>query len=167
METQTLAAGPLDMDLGAVDTSMPLLKDNEYYDFVIKKAEVKSTAKGGEMIHIELSTVNPATDMQGKPVGAGVMVFDNVNCKAAPGAKPAAAEMAVKNTASLVQAAGFTGYKQFGATAAQQLAAARQWAPQLQGLQLRARIGYEGPGTAPNGKSFREKNVVTLYVKKS
>lgn len=164
--THMNGAAPLDIDLGSIDTSMPLLKAEEYYDFVIKKAEVRDTARGGEMIHVELSTVNPATDMKGASLGAGIMVFDNVNCKAGPGAKPAAAEMAVKNTASLVQAAGFTGYQAFGKTAKEQLAAARQWAPQLNGLTLRARVGYEGPGTSPSGKSFKEKNVITLYVKK-
>ena len=158
---------PLDMDLGAIDTSMPLLKSEEYYDFVIKKAEVRDTAKGGEMIHVELATLNPATDMKGASLGAGVMVFDNVNCKAGPGAKPAAVEMAKKSTAALVQACGFTGYQKFGTTASEQLATARQWAPQLNGLTLRARVGYNGPGIAPNGKSFKEKNVITLYVKKA
>ena len=164
MDTQT--AAPLDMDLGAIDTSMPLIKDGEYCDFRIDKVEVKTTAKGGEMIHLEFSTLNPTKDMQDHPLGAGVKVFDNVNCKAAPGSKPQAAEMAKKNTASLVQALGFTGYQQFGATASAQLAAVRQWAPQIQGLTFRARVGYEGPGTSPSGKSFREKNVITLYVKK-
>ncbi len=154
----------LDQDLGAIDVSSPLIRHNDIVNFVIKEAVYKPTQKGGGMISLQLATTEPTISQEGETLPAGKVVFDNVNCKPAPGAKPAAQEMCAKNTASIVQATKFAGCKQYGTTAAQQLAAAEQWASQLTGLPVRAKVIIEPAGVSPSGKAFKAKNAIGLYV---
>lgn len=147
---------PLDTDLATVDISMPLLADG-LYDFNIAKAELKATAAGGEMIHLDLVTIEPAPSRTGQPLGAGVHVFNNVNSKATG---KATMDMVKQNLGALVQAAQFPpGVAGLGNIPA--------WVPQLVGRIVRCKIGYRPAGVSPkNGKAYKEQNEVLFFTKK-
>src|SRR5438445_12493908 len=100
----TPVSAPLDLDLATVDVSLPLLKDNELYDLRIEKAEIKQTAAGQDMIHLDMVTTNGAKSMKGDDLGAGIHVFDNLMTVKTGKSTD---EMVVRNVASLVQAVGF------------------------------------------------------------
>jgi hypothetical protein len=153
-ENQNPMAPPLDMDLGTVDTSMPLLKDDNY-QFQIVKAELKPTTDNtGRYISIDAKTTMPATSVKGEPLGAGVHVFANVMIN--PTGK-SNWEIVQRGVASLVQSieGGVPGAK---------LSNVDQWVPGLVGRLFKAKTGYV-PAGVKNGKSFREKNEITLWLK--
>lgn len=158
MENQNLGMTPppLDCDLATVDISMPLLADG-IYDFNIVKAELKPTSTpGGQMIHLDLVTIDPTTARTGAPLGAGVHVFNNVNV--VPTGK-ATWDMIKQNVGALVQAA------QFEAGVAR-LDNVSMWAPMLVGKVVRAKIVYKPAGVSKAGKSFKEANEVAYFTKK-
>lgn len=146
---------PLDCDLATIDVSMPLLADG-VYDVQIAKAEMKSTAAGGRMIHLDLVTTEPGQARNGSVLGAGVHVFNNVN--AAPSGK-ATWDMVKQNLGALVQAAqlppGTAGLANIDA-----------WVPTLVGKVVRVKVGYRAAGVGKNGKSFKEQNEVLYFTKK-
>ena len=150
------AVAPLDTDLAVIDISMPLLADG-VYDFNIAKAELKPTAGGGEMIHLDLVTVDPAMSRTGSMLGAGVHCFNNVNTK--PTGK-ATMDMVKQNMGSLVQAVQFP-------PGVAGLSNVPQWVPQLIGRVVRCKIGYRPAGvSAKNGKAYKEQNEVLYFTKK-
>ncbi len=150
-------APPLDLDLSKVDISMPLLADGTY-DFVCEKAEQKATKDGkGSMISLDYKTLNPAKARDGSDLGAGIHVFDN--CMVVPTGK-GTWDMVARNAGAIIQ----------GARPAMppgcNLQNVAQWAPQLVGKTFRLKIGYAPAGTSKDGKAFKEKNTVELYVTK-
>ena len=153
---------PLDADLSTVDTSLPLLKDMEYYDVKIDKAEITKTAAGADMLHLDFVTINGAKSLKNEDLGPGVHVFDNMML--APVGK-STWQMVIRNVASLVQAVQLQGLGNYGANAQAQCSACAQWAPQLVGRTLRIKVGYEPEGVSKTGKAFRAKNVILLYLK--
>jgi len=157
METVNPSVPPLDTDLATVDISMPLLADG-VYDFNIAKAELKTTAAGGEMIHLDLVSIEPAPSRTGQPLGAGVHVFTNVNTKVSG---KATWDMIKQNLGALVQAAQFPP----GVASLTNIPA---WTPQLVGRIVRCKIGYRPAGvSAKNGKNYKEQNEVLYFTKKA
>lgn len=154
-ENQNIAP-PLDMDLNTVDVSLPLLQANEFYDLRIEKAEIKPTAAGGEMIHLDHVTINPARSNKGEPLGAGIHVFNNVNTK--PTGK-ATWDMVKRGMAELVQSV------QGGIGTTATLANVPSWVPLLQGKVVRAKVGHEPEGVSKTGKAFKAKNTILFYQK--
>lgn len=152
-----MMAPPLDMDLSTVDTSMPLLKDNEIYQFKIDKAEIKPTNDSkGRYISLDMVTTMPAKGIKNEDFGPGIHVFDNQNV--IPTGK-ATWDMIKRNVAALIQA--IEGGIQ-GAT----LGNVDQWVSQLNGRTLRAKIGFVPEGISKkDGKAYRAKNEVLLYIK--
>jgi hypothetical protein len=152
-----MMAPPLDMDLASVDTSLPLLKDGEYYHFVIEKAELKKTNDGkGRFISIDMKTTMPASDIKGQPLGPGVHVFDNQNV--VPTGK-ATWDMIQRNVGAFVQSIE-------GGVPGARLSTVDQWVPTLPGRTLKAKIGYVPEGVSKkDGKAYKAKNEVLLYVK--
>lgn len=147
---------PLNEDLMSLDTSMPLV-DPGIYDLKVEKVEIKLTEKdSAPMLKLELSTTAPAKGTKGETLAAGVRVFDNIMLQ--PTGK-ATADMVARRVAMLLQAAVIPGLGSVPAVKAN---------PNLlQGAVLRCKVGYERAGTSNTGKSFPEKNVIDLYVKKA
>lgn len=146
---------PLDLDLATVDISVPLIADG-IYEVRIVKAEVKPTAKGGRMIHIDHVTTAPAQSRTGTVLGAGVHLFNNVNV--VPTGK-ATWEMIAKSVGSLVQGAEFP-------PGVARLDNVDQWAPTLVGKTVWAKVVYKPAGVSPQGKSFKEANEIAYYTKR-
>lgn len=147
---------PLDVDLATVDISMPLLADG-IYDLRIVKAEIKPTAGGGRMIHLDHVTTDPAMGRTGAPLGAGVHLFNNVNV--VPSGK-ATWEMVAKSVGGLVQAAEFPA-------GVARLDNVEQWTPMLVGKIVRAKVVYKPAGVSKNGKAFKEANEIQYYTKRT
>lgn len=138
---------PLDMDLSTVKTDFPLLADG-YYEVSIKKAEVVTSKKGGEMVKIELQTIGPSLSRTGEQLAPGSVLFDQMML--APSGK-GTWEMVMRNVGALVQSLGLTGVN---------MGNIKTQIPTLQGRTLRIQVGYE-----PAKDGYREKNVVAKYVK--
>lgn len=151
------SAPPLNLDLASVDTSLPLIADG-IYDFRVEKAEIKETnAKDGKYINLDLVTVAPSKSVKGEDLGPGVHVFDSVMMN--PTGK-GTWEMVNRNLAMLVQAAAFPP----GTARRDNIP---EWAQQLTGRTLRISIGFVPAGISQkNGKPYRAKNEVVLYIKK-
>jgi hypothetical protein len=147
-----LNQNPLDMDLSAVDTSMPLLAP-DIYDLQCVKAEIVKTNDGvTNMLKVQLKTTQPAKSVKSDNIGAGVVVFDQLLL--APRGK-ATADMVVRNVAGIVQAAGLTGAR---------LSNVDQWHKQLEGKVVRAKVDVVPEGSR-DGKSYPAKNSIGYYVK--
>lgn len=147
-----ITAPPLDLDLSSIDTSLPLLAAG-IYDLQIAKVEPKTTKSNSPMLALDLVTTGPAESQEGTQLGAGIHVFSNLNL--APSGK-ATWEIVLRNIAAVTQAAGIqTNYGEFAANAA----------GLLQGKTVRCRVGITPAGTDKNGKSFRAKNEIEVWMK--
>lgn len=143
-------APPLDMDLGSIDTSMPLLAEG-IHEFRIEKSELKQTKLGNPMLSIQFKTINPAKSIKGEDLGPGITVFNNVNL--VPSGK-ATQEMVNRNMAELVKGCGG------GVTYGQLM----QGGGVLQGRTCKAKVKFVPQGTTKDGKSFREKNEIEFFI---
>jgi hypothetical protein len=147
-----MTAPPLDQDLNSIDTSIPLLEDG-IYDLQIAKVEKTKSKAGGDMLKLDYITTGPAKSRSGDQLGLGIHVFDQ--CMMAPAGK-SDWNMVVRNIAAITQGAALTG------TVGEFLNGGYVG---LQGRAIRVKIGYEPEGTDKNGKSFKAKNVISLYIK--
>lgn len=153
-------APPLNMDLASVDTSMPLLADG-IQDLLIEKAEIKSTRDGkGQYVSLDLKTTDPATSRKGEPLGAGIHVFDNLNLNPTGAATW---DIVLRNVAAFTQALEFSPGQ---ARLENGRINAEEWVPTLPGKIVRAKVGYAPAGTSKEGRAFREKNTIELYLKR-
>lgn len=141
---------PLDMDLGSVDTSRPLLSEG-IHEFRIDKVEMKQTAVGKKMLSIAHKTLNPATSIKGDSLGAGILVFNNINLEVSG---KATQEMVTRNMAELVKGCGG------GVTYGDLLAGGQV----LAGRTCKAKVAYVPAGVSKMGKSFPEKNEIAYYI---
>jgi hypothetical protein len=144
-------APPLDQDLNSIDTSMPLLEDG-VYDLQINKVEKGQSASKVDMLKLDYMTTAPAKSRKQDNLGAGIHVFDQ--CMLAPSGK-SDWNMVLRNVASITQAAGLPGT--FGDFTNGDYVG-------LQGRTIRVKIGFEPEGTDKNGKSFKAKNIIVLYM---
>ena len=146
-----IVAPPLDLDLNSIDTSMPLLAAG-IYDMVVAKVEQKSTKLGAPMLAIDLTTTGPGVSQDGNQLGAGVHVFTNINMQ--PTGK-STWEIVLKNIAAVTQGLGV-------ATTYGELTANPQM---LQGKTARVKLSVAPSGTDKNGKTFRAKNEIEVWMK--
>lgn len=138
----------------SIQTDFPLLQAPENYVLKVEKVELKKSNGGQAMIHIEYSTAQPAKALgSGDMLQPGVRVFDNIMLE--PSGK-ADWKMVNMNVGALLQAARVPGLTSN--------AALRSTPNLLVGKQIKARVGYEPAGTK-NGKAFKEKNVISSYIK--
>ena len=148
----TIVAPPLDLDLNTVDTSLPLLAPG-IYDLQIAKVEPKQSKAGAAMFSLDLVTTGPAESQEGTQLGAGIHVFSNLNI--APSGK-STWEIVIRNIAAVTQSAGIqTNYGEFAANGP----------ALLQGKVCRCKVGIVPAGTDKNGKSFRAKNEIEVWMK--
>jgi hypothetical protein len=145
---------PLDLDLNSVDTSMPLIHDNEVVDFRIDKIEKKKTKDGkADMLAITHKSLSPTRGVKDETLQPGVMVFNNVVL--APTGK-ATWDMVLRNIAALTQAAGcqmsLGDFINGGFMT-------------LQGATVRAKVAYTAEGPDKTGVVRRAKNEIGLYIK--
>lgn len=148
---------PMDTDLATVDTSMPLLADGTY-DMKVEKAEIKPTSKGGSMIHLELSTTQPATGRTGQTLNAGVRVFTNVNT--VPSGK-ATWDQVKQSLGQLVQAAAFP-------PGVAKLDNVPVWTPMLIGKVLPTKVIFRPARVdGASGKQYKESNEVAYFLKRT
>lgn len=147
-----MTAPPLDMDLNSIDTSIPLLEDG-IYDLQVAKVEKAKSKSGGDMLKLDYVTTAPAMSRSKDQLGAGIHVFDQ--CMLAPSGKSDWG-MVVRNIAAITQSTQLTG------TVGDFLNGGYVG---LQGRALRVKIGFEPEGVDKNGKSFKAKNVISLYIK--
>lgn len=151
-----ITAPPLDLDLNTVDTSMPLIADNSIVDLQIAKVEKKPTKTPGvEMLNLDMITTTPSKAQDGADLGAGIHVFHNLLLH--PSGK-GTWEMVARNIAALTQAAGIQ--TTYGDIIANPIAV-------LQGQNVRAKLKVQPEGVDKNGKSFRAKNEVSVFMKVS
>jgi hypothetical protein len=156
MDEVNIVAPPLDMDLATVDTSMPLLKDNEFYSFAIDKAELKPTNdKKAAYLSLDCKTTMPAMSIKGEQLGAGIHVFGNLMIS--PSGK-STWEIVGRNLGEFVQSiqGGLPGAK---------LTNVKEWVQVLPGRTFVAKVGYAPAGIDKNGKAFKEKNEFILFRK--
>ena len=146
----TNIAPPLDMDLGSIDTSRPLLSDG-IHEFRVDKVEAKNTAAGKKMLNISFKTLNPATSIKGDSLSAGVLVFHNVNLEISG---KATQEMVNRNMAELVKGCGG------GVTYGDLLSGGQV----LVGRTCKAKVVFVPAGISKQGKSFPEKNEISFFV---
>ena len=151
-DLSNIVAPPLDMDLNSIDTSMPLLAAS-IYDLQIQKVEQKQTKLGQPMFNIDLVTTSPAASQDGQQLGAGIHVFHNLNLQ--PSGK-ATWDIVLRNIAAVTQAVGFSGtYGEFAANGP----------ALLTGKTARVRVAIAPAGTDKNGKAFRAKNEIEIWMK--
>jgi hypothetical protein len=147
-----IVAPPLDLDLNTIDTSMPLLAPG-IYDLQFIKVEAKTTKANSPMLSLDLVTTAPAQSQDGTQLGAGIHVFSNLNL--APAGK-ATWEIVVRNVASVTQSVGLqTSYGEFVANAP----------ALLQGKVARCKVGVVPAGVDKNGKNYRAKNEIEVWMK--
>ena len=78
MSTLQVPPHLLDLDLGSIDTSFPVLKGG-MYDLVIKKSEVgRNKNNDGDLWTVQLSTVKDSKGVKGDDIKAGATVFHRV-----------------------------------------------------------------------------------------
>lgn len=155
-------APPLDIDLNAVDTSLPLIADSDQiYEVQVAEVNPGSTKAGAPMIKLRMDTITPtksaATDTApSRDLGPGIPIFENINLQ--PSGKSDWG-MVTRNVGSVVQT--FIGrhvtWAEFVANAP----------TLLQGQTGRVKIGVEPAGTDKNGKAFKAKNVIKLWLPKN
>jgi len=151
---QTTTAMPLDIDLNSVDTSMPLINNNEIVDLTVSKLEKKPTkTPGGQILSLEFKTATPCKSVKGEDLSPGVTVFHNINL--VPTGK-ATADMVVRNIAQFTQAAGFSG------TLADFI---NGGFATLQGKVVRAKVAYIPEGPDKTGVLRRAKNEISVFMK--
>lgn len=157
MEDVNLIAPPLDVDLATVDTSMPLLKDNEFYQFSIDKAELKPTKDGkAAFLSLDCKTMMPAMSIKGEQLGAGIHVFGNI--MVSPSGK-STWDMVQRNLGEFVQSiqGGMPGAR---------LSNVKEWYPTLPGRSFIAKVGFAPEGVdQKTGKAFKAKNEFILFRK--
>ena len=142
----------LDVDLGSVDTSMPLLAPG-IYELKVEKAELANTKDGqGRMLNLELSTTAPAQSNTGDDIGAGVRVFHGVLFT--PKGKMTA-DMVKRSMGEVVQSAAMSV----------KLGEIDQWHKQLEGKVLKTRVVVEPERSGPNGETYRARNSVKAFLK--
>lgn len=145
-------APPLDMDLNSIKTDFPLLAPG-IYDLQIAKVEAKTSKANSPMLHLELRTTAAGVAQDGTQLGPGTVIFDNLNL--APSGK-STWEIVLRNVASVTQACGIaTTWGDFQGNAV----------ALLTGKIPRCKVGIEPAGTDKNGKSFKAKNVVEVWMK--
>jgi hypothetical protein len=150
---ETNIAPPLDLDLNTVDTSMPLLAKG-IYDLQVTKVEKKKTSKGGDMLAIELSTTAPSKSVKDEDLGIGIKVFYNLNLSVSG---KATWDIIKRNVAAVVQAAQVqTNWGEFTNNPAI-----------LQGRIVRCSVDVAPAGVDKNGKAYREKNEILVFMKPS
>lgn len=153
MSEENQTAPPLDLDLNTIKTDMPLLADG-LYELQFSKVEPKQSKAGQPMLSLDLVTTSAAMALTGEQLGAGIHVFDNLNLAASG---KATWDMVTRNVASVVQATSLaTNWGEFCANAP----------ALLQGQIVRCKVGNEPAGVDKNGKSFRAKNTIVLWMKK-
>ena len=82
MSTLVVPQHLLDLDLGGIDTSFPVLKGG-MYDLVIKECKVaKNKAGDGDLWTIKMATVKDAKSVKNDPINAGAVVFHRVGLTA-------------------------------------------------------------------------------------
>lgn len=157
-----MTAPPLDMSFSELPTKFQLVT-NGMYELRIDKAEVKVTAKGGKMIHLELSTVAPATSRLSEPLAPGVKLFHNQNIT--PSGK-ATWDIILKGPSGLgalfQSALGKDGAKAINLQNVETVGV-----PMLTGRVLTASVGWEDKGISPAGKPYPEKNVINYWMVKN
>ena len=151
-----ITAPPLDLDLSTVDTSMPLIADGSIVDLTIAKVEKRNstTTPGLQMLSLDMVTQGPTKAQDGADLGAGVHVFHNLNLS--PSGK-ATWDMVARNLAQVTQAIGLAVKYQDIVDNGTAL---------LQGQTLRAKLKVVPEGVR-NGKSYRAKNEVSVFMKVS
>jgi hypothetical protein len=152
-------APPLDINFADVPTDFQLVVDG-FYDLRIDEVKVSPTSKGGKMLKFVFSTTTPAKSIRGDQLNPGVKLFHNQNIT--PSGK-ATWDMIIKGPsgiAALFQHTGLAG--EINMTNMETLGVQR-----LHGRTIRCSVGMEPAGTTPEGKSFREKNVIKYYTKAS
>lgn len=152
MENVQTMAPPLDMDLSTVKTDLPLLAAG-IYDLSINVVTPKSSKGGQPMLNLELRTTAPAEAQDGSQLGVGIPVFDTLML--APAGK-ATWDMVTRNVAAVCQCVGLvTSWGEFVSNGP----------ALLQGQVGRCKVGIE-PAGSKDGKSYKSKNVVEVYMKK-
>ena len=132
---------------------MPLLAKG-IYDLQITKVEKKKTSKGGDMIALELSTTAPSKSVKDEDLGIGIKVFYNLNLSVSG---KATWDIIKRNVAAVVQAARVqTNWGDFQANPAI-----------LQGSIVRCSVDVAPAGVDKNGKAYREKNEILVFMKPS
>jgi hypothetical protein len=153
-EVNQTMAPPLDLDLGTVKTDLPLLSQG-IYDLIINKVEQKQSHAGQPMLSLELRTTGPAQAQDGSQLGIGIPMFENLNM--APSGK-ATWDMVVRNVAAVTQCVGLTtNWGEFSANAV----------ALLQGQTGRVKVGIAPAGVDKNGKAYKAKNVVEVWMKRA
>ena len=153
----TTMAPPLDMDLNSVDTSLPIIQDSDTIQEVqVAECTVGTSKSNLPMLKLRLDTIAPTTSTEGKPLGPGIPVFETLMLQ--PSGKSDWG-MVTRNVGAVVQ--GLLGrpvqWGDFVANAA----------TLLQGQTGRVKIGVEPAGTDKNGKAFKAKNVIKLWLPKN
>lgn len=149
-----ITAPPLDLDLNSVDTSMPLIADGSIVDLQIAKVEKKDTKTPGvQMLSLDMTTTTPCKAQDGADLGAGIHVFHNLVL--APSGK-GTWDMVARNIAAVTQAAGVA--TTYGDLVANPVVV-------LQGQNVRAKIKVVPEGVTKEGKAFRAKNEVSVFMK--
>lgn len=162
METSNspLMAAPLDIDLNTVDTSMPLIADGSIANFVFDKVVLKDTKTPGvSMLSLDLKTLTPTKSQDGGDLGAGTHVFHNLVL--APSGK-GTWEMVARNVGAVVQNAGV---KLEGTGAQAQIDYLKNNSAILQGAQIGGKVKVVPEGVDKNGKAYRAKNEIVVFMK--
>jgi hypothetical protein len=135
---------------------MPLIADGSIVDLSFVKVEEKPTKTPGvEMLSLDMVTTGPSKAQDGADLGAGIHVFHNLVLS--PSGK-GTWDMVARNIASVTQAAGVT--TTYGDLVANPVAV-------LQGQNVRAKIRVVPEGVTKEGKAFRAKNEVSVFMKVS
>ncbi|MDE2097263.1 MAG: hypothetical protein KGL39_08480 [Patescibacteria group bacterium] len=162
MESTNQVAPPLDVDLNTIDTTLPLLEGGgKIYELVCAMVTPGLTKAGAPILKLQLNTTEPSRSQDGRDLGPGIPVFENLNL--APSGK-ATWDMVARNIGAVVQ--GF-GVQVQGTNFPEQLAYLTNNSQAiLQGQICRCKVGIEPAGIDKNGKSFKAKNVIEVWLPK-
>lgn len=146
---------PLNCDLTAIDTTLPILNPDRM-QLKIESVEIKPTSDNtGRLLSIKLVTTDERRDMKGNTVAPGHYLFTQTMLN--PTGK-ATQDMVNRNLAELVQAARLTG--DIRPTNVD------VWYKQLEGRIVPAQVDFEPEQvSSKNGKRYDAKNVISRFLK--